>query len=520
MKKVISLLLIAIMLTLGTIPAFAENGAADMPVGAMIVFVSADSQEYTVVQNRGEGVEIDNDAMDGAAYDAASNTLTLTDLDQTEASLLIRYMGDDFSLCIEGQCALSGITVSNFDVSYNTSLTLTGGGSLTLNEVGGKTPPILMEADEEDQEMILSISPSVTLELYSGEDGVLIRNRGTCIAESDRAITADGRGIEGVTAEQLIFYEIDQVDVIIGSGADARYETLLVYIDESGKRYAVDQNGTVYSFDEEYSIEVDDNIYYIAEKENDIKVGDLIGTEHEVITETYCHELKGAHYHHAAASSKPVLLGDVDGDGEVTILDATCLQRVLAELSVKNYVEAAADADGDGEISILDATSIQRFLAELSTNPAIGEAIAPEGEEQEMTAYWVWPLSGYYYITTYFDDDHSVLSHGAIDIGAPMGTPVCAANAGTVVAFNNSCVHNFGAQCDCGGGYGNFVWILHDNGFETIYGHLNAAAVQAGERVSAGQVIGYVGSTGQATGAHLHFELRINGVKCDPLELY
>ena len=70
-----------------------------------------------------------------------------------------------------------------------------------------------------------------------------------------------------------------------------------------------------------------------------------------------------------------VILGDADGDGDVTILDATAIQRVIAELLVQGFDEAAADADEDGDVTILDATAIQRFIAELSTNENIGKPI-------------------------------------------------------------------------------------------------------------------------------------------------
>ena len=80
----------------------------------------------------------------------------------------------------------------------------------------------------------------------------------------------------------------------------------------------------------------------------------------------------------AAASGEipsSLLLGDVDGEGEVTILDATYIQRWLASLPIDSFNEDAADADGDGEVSILDATAIQRFLAGLPTSEGIGEFI-------------------------------------------------------------------------------------------------------------------------------------------------
>ena len=71
-----------------------------------------------------------------------------------------------------------------------------------------------------------------------------------------------------------------------------------------------------------------------------------------------------------------MLCGDVDGDDEITILDATCIQRKLASIATAKFVEEAADADEDGELSILDATAIQRWLAQLPSNDNIGKPIA------------------------------------------------------------------------------------------------------------------------------------------------
>ena len=70
-----------------------------------------------------------------------------------------------------------------------------------------------------------------------------------------------------------------------------------------------------------------------------------------------------------------MILGDADNDGEVTILDATVIQRHIAELSTESYNEAAADADQDNMVTIMDATAIQRHIAELPTNENIGKPI-------------------------------------------------------------------------------------------------------------------------------------------------
>lgn len=92
--------------------------------------------------------------------------------------------------------------------------------------------------------------------------------------------------------------------------------------------------------------------------------------------------------------------------------------------------------------------------------------------------------------------------HGwnAVDLGASRGTPIHAAADGTVIIARNNGAWN--------GGYGNYVVITHGNGTQTLYAHMTRTAVSSGESVSAGQIIGYVGSTGMSTGAHLHFEVR------------
>jgi murein DD-endopeptidase MepM/ murein hydrolase activator NlpD len=103
---------------------------------------------------------------------------------------------------------------------------------------------------------------------------------------------------------------------------------------------------------------------------------------------------------------------------------------------------------------------------------------------------------------------HPVLHYSRMHTGADMraghGEPIHACRAGTVVAS--------GWQ----GGYGNAVVIDHGGGMATLYGHQSSTAVNVGQHVDAGQVIGYVGSTGMSTGPHLHFEVRLGGNPVDP----
>ncbi|MHB1253625.1 MAG: murein hydrolase activator EnvC family protein [Candidatus Humimicrobiaceae bacterium] len=95
--------------------------------------------------------------------------------------------------------------------------------------------------------------------------------------------------------------------------------------------------------------------------------------------------------------------------------------------------------------------------------------------------------------------------HTGVDLAAPSGTPIFAADGGEVL------------QASYSGGYGNSILIYHGGGFATFYAHMSGFAVGQGQMVKRGQVIGYVGATGWATGPHLHFEVRINGVAQNPL---
>lgn len=97
--------------------------------------------------------------------------------------------------------------------------------------------------------------------------------------------------------------------------------------------------------------------------------------------------------------------------------------------------------------------------------------------------------------------------HTGIDIGAVHGSNICAAESGTVI------LANYGWN----GGYGNYIIINHGNGITTRYAHASQLYVSAGQTVSKGQVIAAVGTTGNSTGPHLHFEVRVNGSHTNPL---
>ena len=107
---------------------------------------------------------------------------------------------------------------------------------------------------------------------------------------------------------------------------------------------------------------------------------------------------------------------------------------------------------------------------------------------------WMWPVPGYTYVSRWMSSYHK----GA-DICAPYGTPIYAADSGVVVTAG----YHYS--------YGNYVIIDHGNGWRTLYGHMSSLGCSAGQAVQRGQVIGYVGSTGNSTGNHCHFEMYQNG---------
>ena len=126
------------------------------------------------------------------------------------------------------------------------------------------------------------------------------------------------------------------------------------------------------------------------------------------------------------------------------------------------------------------------------------------------TGNFTWPCPGYTYLSSYWGDGRN---HKGIDIAGSgiYGKPIIAADSGKVI----QAVHS-----GWGGGYGLCVYIDHGNGYSTRYAHASKVVVNTGDYVEKGQVIAYVGSTGQSTGPHLHFEIRVNGVAQNPMNWF
>ena len=208
-------------------------------------------------------------------------------------------------------------------------------------------------------------------------------------------------------------------------------------------------------------------------------------------------------------------------------LESAALQSDEIEAKISQYyaaqkaaAERAAQASqsSSGSSSSSSSSSSSGSSSSGSSSSGSSSVIVPSGSG------FAWPTPGFVSLSSEWFEDREVYNHGGIDIAGAgiMGTPVVAAADGTVVATNSSCTHNWGKSysCGCGGGYGNYVMISHAGGKMTVYGHLTSLTVSSGQTVSRGQVIGYVGSTGNSTGPHLHYECRLNGVRYNPMSEY
>ena len=116
----------------------------------------------------------------------------------------------------------------------------------------------------------------------------------------------------------------------------------------------------------------------------------------------------------------------------------------------------------------------------------------------------ILPITNYSYISSYYRTAKRP-NHTGVDFAATKGTSILAYKSGTVT------------RASWNGGYGMCIEIQHSNGEKTRYAHCSGYNVSVGQTVSQGQVIGYVGSTGNSTGPHLHFEIMINGNFVNPL---
>lgn len=140
--------------------------------------------------------------------------------------------------------------------------------------------------------------------------------------------------------------------------------------------------------------------------------------------------------------------------------------------------------------------------------------LAQSGNKIVTETGYLWPLPGYTALSSLFAGRKDPFTgkpatHSGIDVPAPRGVKILAAKSGVVItsAYNK-------------GGYGNYVVVSHGDGNTTLYAHMNSRAVKEGATVKQGDVLGYVGTTGRSTGNHLHYEIRVNNTRIDPVTKY
>ncbi len=170
-----------------------------------------------------------------------------------------------------------------------------------------------------------------------------------------------------------------------------------------------------------------------------------------------------------------------------------------------------ADAEIDAIIKKAEEERLAKLRAQ-QNNGSSGSSASSGGSAPASGGSFGYPVGGSTYISSGYGNRSASISgwsfHGGIDIagGSIYGRPIYASRGGTVITAT------YGTT-----GYGNYVIIDHGDGYTTVYGHCSSLAVSTGQTVSKGQHIANVGSSGNSTGPHCHFEIRYNGVKQNPM---
>ena len=204
---------------------------------------------------------------------------------------------------------------------------------------------------------------------------------------------------------------------------------------------------------------------------------------------------------------------DKQAELEQLIREATAR---IAELEDEKAAQEASAAELQEKIAALE----QQIQLEKAEDARIAARIE-ELERLELlknagvtaTGTYLWPSADSYYVTSTFGMRlHPILGytrmHYGIDIGASYGTKIYASDGGVVITSEESY------------SYGNYVMIAHGNGRYTLYAHMSQRLVSVDDVVAQGDVIGYVGATGYATGPHIHFEIYENDERVDPLQFF
>jgi murein DD-endopeptidase MepM/ murein hydrolase activator NlpD len=199
---------------------------------------------------------------------------------------------------------------------------------------------------------------------------------------------------------------------------------------------------------------------------------------------------------------------------ELEALRQQLVEQQTARINKQNQIEADKTSVALARIEISEENKrLSQMLDELNeeANRITAEILKKMGTQDFIGGAMGWPVPGYSKLSSPFGmRNHPTLRvpkmHTGIDIPCPTGTPIVASNGGVVImaGWNNS--------------YGNVVMVDHGGKIVTLYAHNSSFAVAEGDIVAQGQTIAYAGSTGNSTGPHCHFEVRVNGEYQQPLQ--
>ena len=203
---------------------------------------------------------------------------------------------------------------------------------------------------------------------------------------------------------------------------------------------------------------------------------------------------------------------------------AASLDQQIVALQAQYDAEVAAAATATTATSATTSMTSETFESSVATDPidpnatpTVAPTPTPVPTASTSGVSLQWPTWCHTITSPFGYRTHPIYGntrfHSGIDIGAGFGDTIMAAASGTVIYVETPVPgQNWG-----GSGYGNYFIIDHGNGVSTLYAHCSNVYVSNGQSVSAGEAVGTVGSTGGSTGSHLHFEVRVNGDRVDPL---
>lgn len=427
------------------------------------------------------GVVLAGTAQQGAAYLVSVDGSDIGFVkDKSLHEEVIRSLMEDESVRVGGEIRLgSAVTVQKAKPDSDSEI-LTDGA---LREALRACVSLLAKG------FVISVNGRDVVALSSREDaeGVLSDLRGEYI----NAITSRQARVDEVLIKEKVDIEAKEVPTSIFRGREDASKVLARGTDKI-LNYTVKRGDSLWAIAAANHLTVDD-----LRKANPKVSGDLIREGDSlslVVPEPY-----------VTMSSRETLVFTVSIPYNVQVTSDDSLwpwQETVIQAGRSGQKEVTQTIIRENGKEVGRITVSERILSEPVTRKLVrgSKQVPPMGSDE-----MAWPVQGQ--ITSNYGWRWGKF-HKGVDIGAPSGTSVVAADSGMV------------SSAGWNGGYGNFVKINHGGGKETCYGHLSRMAVKTGDKVNKGDVIGYVGSTGISTGPHLHFEVWVDGKHKNPLSFY